>query len=140
MNMNIQNEEQMLRELGLSNANPFKTPEGYFDTLNDRIMDRIDKETAKTEDEEKETADQVKIVSMKQKQPVVHYAIRWAVAAAACLALVFIGVNYYEQENKNIAQNQTAVTEDYDDEYGEDMISYSMMDGSDVYCYLSGME
>lgn len=136
--MNIQNEEQMLKELGLSNANPFKTPEGYFDTLSDRIMARIDEEEAKTAEEKTESAQVARVVSMKQKKSsVISYTIRWAVAAAACLALVFIGVDYFGVENKTIAHNQT-IAEEYDDEYGEDMISYSMMDESDVYCYLAG--
>lgn len=138
--MNIQNKEQMLKELGLSNANPFKTPEGYFDTLSDRIMTRIDEEETKTAEEKAETVQVAEVVSMKQKKTsVVSYAIRWAVAAAACLALVFVGVDYFGEENKSIAQNQT-VAEEYDDEYAEDMISYSMMDESDVYCYLAGLE
>jgi len=138
--MNIQNEEQMLKELGLSNANPFKTPEGYFDTLSERIMARIDEEETKTAEEKAETTQVAEVVSLKQKKTsVVSYAIRWAVAAAACLALVFVGVDYFGEENKSIAQNQT-VAEEYDDEYAEDMISYSMMDESDVYCYLAGLE
>lgn len=138
--MNIQNEEQMLKELGLSNANPFKTPEGYFDTLSDRIMARIDEEETKTAEEKAETVQVAEVVSLKQKKTsVINYAIRWAVAAAACLALVFVGADYFGEENKSIAQNQT-VAEEYDDEYAEDMISYSMMDESDVYCYLAGLE
>ncbi len=138
--MNIQNEEQMLKELGLSNANPFKTPEGYFDTLSERIMARIDEEETKTAEEKAETVQVAEVVSLKQKKTsVINYAIRWAVAAAACLALVFVGADYFGEENKSIAQNQT-VAEEYDDEYAEDMISYSMMDESDVYCYLAGLE
>ncbi len=138
--MNIQNEEQLLKELGLSNANPFKTPEGYFDTLSERIMARIDEEETKTAEEKAETVQVAEVVSLKQKKTsVINYAIRWAVAAAACLALVFVGVDYFGEENKTIAQNQT-VAEEYDDEYAEDMISYSMMDESDVYCYLAGLE
>ena len=138
--MNIHNEEQMLKELGLSNANPFKTPEGYFDTLSDRIMARIDEEETKTAEEKAETVQVAEVVSLKQKKTsVINYAIRWAVAAAACLALVFVGADYFGEENKSIAQNQT-VAEEYDDEYAEDMISYSMMDESDVYCYLAGLE
>lgn len=138
--MNIQNEEQMLKELGLSNANPFKTPEGYFDTLSERIMARIDEEETKTAEEKAETVQVAEVVSLKQKKTsVINYAIRWAVAAAACLALVFVGADYFSEENKSIAQNQT-VAEEYDDEYAEDMISYSMMDESDVYCYLAGLE
>lgn len=138
--MNIQNEEQMLKELGLSNANPFKTPEGYFDTLSERIMARIDEEETKAAEEKADTVQVAEVVSLKQKKTsVINYAIRWAVAAAACLALVFVGVDYFGEENKTIAQNQT-VAEEYDDEYAEDMISYSMMDESDVYCYLAGLE
>ena len=138
--MNIQNEEQMLKELGFNNANPFKTPEGYFDTLSERIMARIDEEETKTAEEKAETVQVAEVVSLKQKKTsVINYAIRWAVAAAACLALVFVGADYFGEENKTLAQNQT-VAEEYDDEYAEDMISYSMMDESDVYCYLAGLE
>ena len=135
--VNIQDDDRMLKELGLNNKNPFTTPEGYFDTLNDRIMARIDEEEMTANKlAEKEVA---KVVDMKKNPSIKQYLAKWAVAAAACLALVFVGVNYYGNENSTIAQNQT-VTEEYDEEYDEDMMSYSMMDEGDVYCYLAGIE
>lgn len=128
--MNIDNDDRMLEELGLTKESPMKVPEGYFDDLVTRVLERIDKE----EQSEKT----VKMVSMNRGGGSIwKYAMRWTVAAAACMALVFLGVNYYENKANALAQSNT---EEYDDEYGEDMMSYSMMDEQDVYCYLAGIE
>lgn len=128
--MNIDNDDRMLEELGLTKESPMKVPEGYFDDLATRVLERIDKE-----DQSEKT---VKMVSMNRGGGSIwKYAMRWTVAAAACMALVFLGVNYYENKADALAQSNT---EEYDDEYGEDMMSYSMMDEQDVYCYLAGIE
>ncbi len=132
-NMNIDNDDRMLKELGLTKESPMKVPEGYFDNLSSRIMDRI----AEEEEQGEKTAT---VVSMNRGGTSIwKYAVRWTVAAAACVALVFLGVNYYEDKTDALAQSDT-MTEEYDDEYGEDMMSYSMMDEQDVYCYLAGIE
>jgi len=133
--INETNENRMLEELGLNNSSPFKTPDGYFDTLTQRVMDRID--------EEENTTHNAKVVKMNNnKKSTWGYVSKWVVAAAACLVIVFGGINYFETNTGTIAQSQNTLisTDDYDEEYEEDMMYYSMMDEQDIYCYLSGME
>lgn len=131
-NMNIDNDDMKLNMLDLTKESPMKVPDGYFDNLTCRIMDRI----AEEEEESEKTA---KVVSMNRGGGSIwRYAMKWTMATAACMALVFLGVNYYEDRSQTLAHNNA--TEEYDDEYGVDMMSYSMMDEQDVYCYLAGME
>jgi hypothetical protein len=69
--------------------------------------------------------------------------LQWTSAAAACFILAFTGIHYLDKgDEKQMAENMTALnmTEDFDDEYAEELISYSNMDEIDVYNYLSGVE
>ena len=129
-NMNIDNDDRMLEDLGLTKESPMKVPNDYFENIATRVLERID--------EEEQSEKTAKVVSMNRGGASVwKYAVKWTVAAAACMALVFLGVNYYE-DNNTLAQSNA--TEEYDDEYEEEMMSYSMMDEQDVYCYLAGLE
>ena len=138
----IMNEEnKMLEELGINNTSPFKTPEGYFDTLTQRIMENIpDEDEVQTEDS---GTGKTRIVSLFKQNTFSRQFIRWTVAAAACIALVFIGIQVYNKDNDTrLANNEinSDNSEYFDDEYAEELLSYSMMDESDVYNYLSGDE
>ena len=62
-----------------NNAHPFTVPDGYFDTLQERIMSRIHAEES--------TAIQKRIIRMT------HF--KALVAAAACLLLIFTGAAIY---------------------------------------------
>ena len=137
----MDNENKLLEELGITNANPFKTPEGYFEELTSRVMKNIpnDDETLNNTTEEKKA----KVVSMDNRKTIRNLFIRWTSVAAACIALVFLGVYHIDKKDrKQLADNQTTVSamDDYDDEYAEDLLSYSMVDETDVYYYLSGSE
>ena len=59
--------------------NPFKVPEGYFDTLNTRIMDNVARQASA---EKSEKPAQAKSVRM--------HVLRWA---AACACVLVIGVS-----------------------------------------------
>ncbi len=137
---NISTDEQILGALGMKKDRGMKVPEGYFEGLTERVMAHIEAEHNTPEEEVK-----AKTVSMKPaERPTWKQVMRWAVAAAACVVMAVVGINYYNKDMKTLAQQelnyQVAGTEAYDDEYGEDMMSYSMMDETDVYCYLAGME
>lgn len=134
--MNKEKENLMLDELGLNNSSPYTVPEGYFDTLTSRVMDRIDSEMSK---EEKPL---MVIGSKSSNSNTWKYAIRWMVAAAACIVMAIVGIQYYNNDVNTLAQNQIAEIEvdGYDEEYEEDVIYYSMVDAQDVYSYLAGIE
>ena len=131
-------DDRQLEKLGITNANPFQVPEGYFDELTARVMRNIPME----EDEHGEETrnDVAKVVSLKPKKSRI---LQWTSAAAACFVLAFAGIHYLNKGGEGaMTESMTALnmTEEFDDEYVEEMISYSNMDETDVYNYLSGVE
>lgn len=141
MKTTMNEENKMLEELGITNTSPFKTPEGYFDKLTQRIMDNIPED----EEVQKEMTEKgmARVVSMVKQKTISRQFIRWTVAAAACIALVFVGIHVYDKDNNTqLANNEGGAefSEYYDDEYAEELLSYSLMDETDIYNYLSGDE
>lgn len=109
----------------------YKVPEGYFDTLADRIMANIP-ETPKQEEKQKKSA---KIISLNTR-------IKIAVAAAIAGALISsVTIRLYQQDKKladvNTKTEMTTNSETYGEEYVNDYIDYAMVDEDDIYKYLS---
>ena len=76
-----------------NNTNPFTVPDGYFDTLQERIMNRIESEESRA-----------KMIRMRPYKALV--------AAAACVLFIFTGAALY----KNHADKQAFVAETVIDE------------------------
>ncbi|MBQ0104177.1 MAG: hypothetical protein KBS99_08425 [Prevotellaceae bacterium] len=114
-------------------ANPFTVPEGYFDTLTQRVMNSID-----------EQQQEVKVVELKPKAH--RHWTMWASGIAACIAGTLICVNVLDKAGTNAQQaeliNQQTTEEcvTYDEQYQMDAMNYAMVDYNDVYSYLSGGE
>ena len=141
MKTNINNENRPLEELGITNASPLKVPEGYFEELTARIMQQIPaEETSEPTAAEENKARVVSITGGKSRK---HPFVRWAAAAAACIALAFVGVHYMGGSDDHLlasSESNVALSEEYDEEYAEELLSYSMVSEADVYNYLSGSE
>lgn len=130
-------EEQLLSEFG--NRRPFKSPDGYFDNLETRIMSQITaKETEANEDTQ--ISKKGNTTSFKRLRPLM--------IAASFIGLIIIGVitmhffqdNEQLQQNKSIAATPTATTakeESVDTEYLDEAVEYMMLDKDDVYAYLA---
>ncbi|MBR4522041.1 MAG: hypothetical protein IKO58_02700 [Prevotella sp.] len=108
----------------------YKVPEGYFDTLADRIMANIP-ETTKQEEKKKSA----KIISLNTR-------VKIAVAAAIAGALISsVTIRLYQQETKlaevNTKTEMTNNSETYGEEYVNDYLDYAMVDEDDIYKYLS---
>ncbi len=108
----------------------YKVPEGYFDTLADRIMANIP-ETPKQEEKKKSA----KIISLNTR-------VKIAVAAAIAGALISsVTIRLYQQDKKladvNTKTEMTTNSETYGEEYVNDYIDYAMVDEDDIYKYLS---
>ena len=109
----------------------YKVPEGYFDTLADRIMANIPE--TPIQEEKKKSA---KIISLNTR-------VKIAVAAAIAGALISsITVRLYQQDKKLADVNEaktemTTTPETYGEEYVNDYIDYAMVDEDDIYKYLS---
>ena len=107
----------------------FKVPEGYFDTLADRIMANIP-ESPKQKKQKK-----AKIISLNTR-------LKYAVAAAIVGAVIGgTTIRLYQQGTKianlNTNTEMTNNSETYSDEYVNDYIDYAMVDDNDIYEYLS---
>ena len=108
----------------------FKVPEGYFDTLADRIMANIPE--APKQEKQKKSA---KIISLNTR-------LKIAVAAAIVGAVICgTTVRLYQQGTKiaNLDTNteMTNNSETYGEEYVNDYIDYAMVDDTDIYEYIS---
>ena len=104
----------------------YKVPEGYFDTLADRIMANIP--------EAKPEKKKAKIISI--------FKIKYAIAAAIVAAVIGSAtIHLYQQDTKLADLNKkteiTTSSETYGEEYVDDYIDYAMVDGDDIYKYLS---
>ena len=83
-----------------NNANPFTVPDGYFDNLQERIMNRIGAEKNRAKN-------QGRIVRI--------HPYRWTlVAAAACVLFIFAGTTLYKAyTDKQAFVAETAIDEDF---------------------------
>lgn len=113
--MNI--EEQFLREKLNPKENPFKVPDGYFDTFADRVMQKIPEDA--------------KVVTMRSNR---KSSRGWAYAAACLLLCVCSVVGFYQFESakSDTATTAMASTTDSFDEAAD----YVMMDNQDIYACL----
>ncbi len=106
----------------------YKVPEGYFDTLGQRIMDRLPAE-------EKAVATKVE---MKPRHG-------WRYAAAASVAALVVGIGAWmytdtmQQAEEVMAQTDEMEQVTFSDEYIQDAMEYAMLDDDDIYEYIAGM-
>lgn len=117
---NMMNEETYLIER-VGKENPFRVPEGYFDTLASQVMARVDAETP-----------------APRKARVVW--LRPVLLAAASVCALFISVTAYQMFSRQqsvlpVAQ-QVEVSQPGDDSFDE-AADYLMVDNLDIYACLS---
>ena len=110
----------------LKNAEVFKVPENYFDTLTERVMSQI-------------PAEETKVISINQgrKQPVAWW--KWS-SAAACIILLIAGTTFLSKTSQSTETETSELFASYDETSQQEMSEYMMLDREDVYCYLSGDE
>ena len=126
MNIHDNETKNTIRELmahtSSNGHNPFKVPNGYFDTLPNRVMQRINAEGAHT----------------AQKS---NTRLFFRLAAAAMLAGAFF------MAGLTISERSTPLTSNADDiifaqelEYTDELLDYAMLDNSDIEYYLTAAE
>ena len=112
-------EEQYLIDR-VGKQNPFRVPDGYFDTLASEVMARID-----AQEERKPKAKSVLL------RPVLY-------AAASVCALVISAAVYFSFDGSGTARpvQQTASVQQAEDSFDE-AADYAMIDNQDIYACLS---
>lgn len=115
-----------------SRSNPFTVPEGYFESLTQRVMDNV------------QAAGGENIVSIKPKKNT-HWKV-WVSGIAACIAGTLVCMNLIDSkpmssdETASVSKQGTAESYTYDEQYQTAEMNYAMVDYNDVYNYLSGSE
>jgi len=89
----------MKKDIFENKAHPFAVPDGYFDTLNERIMSRI-------QAEENQQKDKGRIIRM-------HPYRKWMVAAA-CFLFLFTGATLYmTTTDKQLVVAEITIDDDF---------------------------
>ena len=134
-------------DIPYENKGAWKVPEGYFDELPDRVMNRI-AQTSQSPEADAEHVSQLAEGGTEQRHAriftlprrVVGYAAAACVAAAVVLTVAFNGSFSKTAETQSMtAKHETAVTSDgdtYSDEYRQDCYEYAMVDADDLYDYI----
>lgn len=114
--------QDMHNEKCASHSYPFKTPEGYFETFCDRLMDNLPEDNSR------------KTRTVKLIPRVTRYV-------AACAALAFIiGGTLVALKTVNPGQDEAstiASVQNYDDTYLDEELDYAMVDNNEIAMYLT---
>lgn len=109
--------------------NPFKVPEGYFDSLTQRVMDAIPQ-------------NEIRMVPQKQAKPLQRWR-HYAAAAAVVAALFGVGAYLYQAETPQAMSEQQLAVKAHTvkasaaDSDFEAVADYIMCDDYDLYAYIS---
>lgn len=124
----MKEEKYLIEKVG--RENPFRVPEGYFDTLASQIMAKVEAEGVEARDIKTGREKRAKTVWLR---PVLY--------AAASVCALFISVvayqNYTEQGVAAPAQNVVANNQMMTDDYFDEAADYVMLDNQDIYACLS---
>ena len=122
-------EEKFLIER-VGKENPFRVPEGYFDTLTSQIMAKVEAEGVEARD--------LKTTGKEKRAKTVW--LRPVLYAAASVCALFISVvayqSYSDQGVAAPAQNVVATNQMMMDEYFDEAADYVMIDNQDIYACL----
>lgn len=133
-------------DIPYENKGAWKVPEGYFDELPDKVMNRIQQaaETSSTADVSGDTGSDrnsggARIFKMPHR--VISYAAAACVAAAVVLTVAFNGsFSKTADTQKMTAKQETVTTTDndaiYSEEYKQDCYEYAMVGADDLYDYI----
>ena len=119
------NEEQYLINKA-GKENPFRVPEGYFDSLASQVMSRVDAEGNKPQD--------MPMIEKKTKT----VWLRPVLYAAASVCALFISVTAYQHFTAQPVENTTEQVAVYSDDSFDEAADYVMIDNQDIYACLSG--
>ena len=117
-----QSEEEQYLSARLSNRNPYKVPEGYFDQLTERVMTRIDESAH----------------ASSPKQRTVKMRL-WSAAAAVALLVGVSTTLFFHRQATDVPQGQSvpAMLADNDGDYLDEAADYLATDNNDIYAYLA---
>lgn len=120
-------DEQILQE-HFGKKNPFKVPEGYFDSFPEKLMEQLPEKQVR----------KAKVVRMNRFDIRLWRAIS---VAAVTICAVVIGATYYlgnvnGTNSSSVAVDQPMISQSSSDDFDE-MADYMMADNADFYAYVA---
>ena len=117
----MEKEEVFLKQK-FGNEDPFRVPEGYFNSFADNLMSQLPEREAK-------------VIPMRRHTAWRKYA---AVAVAACFGVLLfnVGTTYFDRHQQD-AQQITANAQASSSDAFDQMADYAMIDVSDMYAYVA---
>lgn len=115
--------------------NPYRVPEGYFDSLTSRVMQNLPDVTVGAETIRSDEEKHIRIGSSSSR---LNRWIGWGVAAAACMEGVMFCTQSPLRDTPQTQVQTATVSTSYDEKYEQQVLEYAMLDGSDIYAYMSG--
>lgn len=114
--------------------NPYRVPEGYFDSLTSRVMQNLPDVTMRGEIGNSAEEKHVRIGSVSSR---LNHWLGWSVAAAACIAGVMFCTNSPLRDTPKTQVQTTTTSTSYDEKYEQQVLEYAMLDGADIYAYMT---
>lgn len=107
--------------------NPFKVPEGYFDSLNTRIMENVARQASAQKSEKPAHAKNVRM-----------HVLRWA-AACACVLVIGVSAVLFTFKDTDTSEVPATAQQSFftsDDAFNQ-AADYTMLDNYDMYQMLA---
>ena len=128
----MKNEELYIRKR-MGSENPFRVPEGYFDSLAAEVMGKLPGEALQPEP----SAEVVELQPAASPRRVQAASLRpWLYAAACAVVAVVTATLYFFAPVE--ADPGAVASAPVEDSYVEDMADYVMADNIDIYACLAG--
>ena len=115
---------------------PFKVSDEYFDNLTARIMKQIDSEASTATPPEEAGAGEKWLSIHQHRRKTLWISVLSMAASLAILAVIALKV--FPTSTTSGPQIDQMTAEYTDDDYNEELMSYTMADNMAVYDYLSG--
>ena len=119
------NEEKFLMEK-VGRKNPFKVPDGYFETFAEQLMKQLP--------EHKASVIEIQKPKDKTKRPL--WFVAASVAAILLSSLVYISIPSSRSDASVSSAALQAMNTASQDSYVDQAADYAMVDNSDIYAYL----
>lgn len=137
---------QQIMQKSPQGHNPFSVPEGYFPSLQARVMDKIKQEEAMRKQQDKTEANgNAPSVSFIPAHKETYRRLWMRLTAAAVFTGLFsvVGTMLYRQHMDATAlpsENATSMSDITDLDYNDELLDYAMLSNSDIACYLTSAE
>ena len=113
------NEEEYIRT-AFSRENPFRVPEGYFESLTQRVMEQVPQQQ-----------------KPRPRQAILQ-RLRPLLYAAACLCVAIFSVAIYLHQTNDDTVATAALDNAADYSYVDEVADYAMVDNYEIYACLTG--